>query len=726
MTKRCLREGYMNQDTRQEHTEEDSDKGIIFRERYELAMERIAGIAANPEVRETLCDYMMQIGSFFLKIERHRAFLEEKRENVGQDPAAADFIERVGYPRLTREEGAKWQEDIYAALHEDHYRSSYLCPDYAVRRLGAGLGGILSAFAADLLALIPWVYEGRLDLLTIYAELFVMIHGDLAMAKDEGAAEKAVRDSIYWFYRDYSEIFTRDAVMNLIDPDRDFLTRIVVESDLSDLSYLYSYGSPIGENELAMAAYLNRLSEEEVRRMAATYTEGYRIGFQVTGKDISIKSAVKIEYPIGMERMVRQAIRNFRKMGLAPVLVRESILSLQGRGKGKRGVFSCSLNRQFDYDHKNDLGYYLDAGLNQRRLEVMQDTFEKHKKLARGMGGPAVIDVFGQEDFEPVNSEANYHYSTRQQELNVSYAAQAGQISNRYIIGRERSFTMIAFPLPSIGDQFEEIFARTMEINTLDYHSYQRMQQKIIDLLDQGERVHVQGQGGNQTDITVELFPTADPSHMTKFENCVADVNIPVGEVFTSPVLEGTNGILHVSHVYLDGMEFKDLRLTFRDGMLVDYSCGNFESKEEGRQLIRENILYQHKSLPIGEFAIGTNTTAYRMAKDYGIGSKLPILIAEKTGPHFALGDTCYSHEEDNRVYNPDGKEIVAKENSISKRRKEDPIGAYFGCHTDITIPFEELGVIEVISADGRRRDIIRDGKFVVPGTEELNLPLSD
>lgn len=306
-----------------------------------------------------------------------------------------------------------------------------------------------------------------------------------------------------------------------------------------------------------------------------------------------------------------------------------------------------------------------------------------------------MIDVFGQEDFEPVNSEANYHYSTRQQELNVSYAAQAGQISNRYIIGRERSFTMIAFPLPSIGDHFEEIFARTMEINTLDYHSYQRMQQKIIDLLDQGERVHVQGQRGNQTDITVELFPTADPSHMTRFENCVADVNIPVGEVFTSPVLEGTNGILHVSHVYLDGMEFKDLRLTFRDGMLVDYSCGNFESKEEGRQLIRENILYQHKSLPIGEFAIGTNTTAYRMAKDYGIGSKLPILIAEKTGPHFALGDTCYSHEEDNRVYNPDGKEIVAKENSISKRRKEDPIGPILAVTRILRFPSRSWGSLK-------------------------------
>ena len=73
----------------------------------------------------------------------------------------------------------------------------------------------------------------------------------------------------------------------------------------------------------------------------------------------------------------------------------------------------------------------------------------------------------------------------------------------------------------------------------------------------------------------------------------------------------------------------------------------------------------------MGEFAIGTNTTAYRMAKEYQIGAKLPILIAEKTGPHFAVGDTCYSHAEDTAVYNPNGKEIIARDNEKSLLRKD-------------------------------------------------------
>ena len=112
------------------------------------------------------------------------------------------------------------------------------------------------------------------------------------------------------------------------------------------------------------------------------------------------------------------------------------------------------------------------------------------------------------------------------------------------------------------------------------------------------------------------------------------------------------------------------------------------------------------------------------MARDFQIEDKLPILIAEKTGPHFAVGDTCYSHAEDTKVYNPDGKEIIARDNSISILRKEDASKAYFNCHTDITIPYDELDAITAVMADGSRVDLIRDGKFVVEGTEELNLPL--
>ena len=109
----------------------------------------------------------------------------------------------------------------------------------------------------------------------------------------------------------------------------------------------------------------------------------------------------------------------------------------------------------------------------------------------------------------------------------------------------------------------------------------------------------------------------------------------------------------------------------------------------------------------------------------HDIMSLLPILIIEKMGPHFAIGDTCFSHEED--APHPsfvNGKEMIAVENEHSATRKTDPVNAYLMAHLDITLPYEMLKVISAVHIDGTSTDIIRDGRFVVSGTEELNIPL--
>jgi hypothetical protein len=95
-------------------------------------------------------------------------------------------------------------------------------------------------------------------------------------------------------------------------------------------------------------------------------------------------------------------------------------------------------------------------------------------------------------------------------------------------------------------------------------------------------------------------------------------------------------------------------------------------------------------------------------------------------GPHFALGDTCYSRSEDVTVYNPDGKEIISRDNEVSLLRKTEPDKAYFNCHTDITIPYDEIGAITAVHADGQRIEIIKNGKFVLEGCEKLNEALRE
>ena len=46
---------------------------------------------------------------------------------------------------------------------------------------------------------------------------------------------------------------------------------------------------------------------------------------------------------------------------------------------------------------------------------------------------------------------------------------------------------------------------------------------------------------------------------------------MPVGEVFTSPSLTGTTGVLHVTGVYLNELYYRDLCLTLTDGMITAY-----------------------------------------------------------------------------------------------------------------------------------------------------------
>ena len=279
----------------------------------------------------------------------------------------------------------------------------------------------------------------------------------------------------------------------------------------------------------------------------------------------------------------------------------------------------------------------------------------------------------------------------------------------------------MAFPSPEIGGQFKEIFDETVKINSLDNDLYENIQQKIIDVLDKADYVHVKGSGDNKTDIRVNMQKLNDPAKETNFVNCTADVNIPVGEVFTSPELKGTNGTLHIKETFLDGLKYNDLELEFKDGYVAGYNCANFDDEVKNKKYIVENLLDQRDTLPIGEFAIGTNTLAYQVSQKYGIMEILPILIIEKMGPHFAIGDTCFSHEEDHDTFNPDGKKITAVENELSALRNSDPAKAYTNCHTDITLPYESLAYIKSVTKDGEEHYIIKDGKFVVPGTEPLN-----
>ncbi len=673
-----------------------------IRERYDLSMERIEAILKESGIKEPVRDYFVKVAAFILQIRKLAALAQKDK-----------------FSRMSTEELKQLNHELYGDVLPENYENSYANPRYAVKKLGKKYGKLLTFLYAEIRGMIVYAYECRLWDITVYLELFIEIYNYFE-AENEYTV-KDVRRAIYDFINDYTGDMLEYRIRELVDPELSLVKDIVTEWDLRDLRYLYQFGEYIGENELRTAEFLNSLSEEEVKAMAFTYAEGYRIGFEKANIDLNKKETVNIRYNIGFERILLYAFDYFAKMGLEPVIYRAAVNDVSKKQHLKIGFHSTGPNKQYDYDHRFDNGLYLDKAYQGRKLTGLRKAYEKYKKEAAVYAGPAVMEVFGEKNFVPENKPEAIRLDKRQQKLYVLYNRDASLITNEYIKGEETSFTIIAYPIPEIGEQFQEIFAETVKVNTLDNQTYNKIQQSIIDVLDQGEYVRVLGRERNRTDIKVMLYELTDPAHETIFENCTADVNIPVGEVFTSPKLSGTNGTLHVTQVYLNELEYIDLSLNFEDGKISSYTCRNFESEEENQQFVKENLMYNHDTLPLGEFAIGTNTTAYVMAQKYRIGGKLPILIAEKTGPHFAVGDTCYKMSEDLKLYNPDGKQIVAKDNEISILRKTDMDKAYFNCHTDITIPYDELGEITVYKKNGETITIIKDGRFVLPGTEILN-----
>lgn len=683
------------------------EENEAVKERYDLSMERIHEMIEESILEENYQAYFKKTGEFILQMEQLVSFVDQEEMKDWSFDELKDF-----------------NHSLYADILPENYVTSYGNPTYAAEQLGEEYGALLSFLYSEIRGMIVFAYEHRLTDITILNELFIEIYN--CFEDKEVRSPKEIKNILYWYVSDYSDVTVTYRIREQLDSSLTFAQDIIGQSDLTDLRYLFQYGEYITENEWKTAEHLNRLTEEEIEAMASTYTEGYRLGFVMNNKDLSKKETVNIRYTLGFERMVKVAIKNFKKMGLKPTIFRAAVNSINRKQHYRLGYFGAIPNKQYDYDHKADNAIYLDKAFVERKLGVVKVAYETYKKEASQFAGPAVIEIFGETPFSPVNKKEALILNEKQQKLSVEYDMQAGQIVNQYIKGEERSFTIIAYPVPGIGENYKEIFHETVKINTLDYTLYQKIQQAVIDILDQGKYVHVKGSGQNKTDLKIQLHQLNDPQKETNFENCVADVNIPVGEVFTTPVLTGTNGILYVSKVFLNELEYRDLEIRFEDGKIADYTCNNFDKEEENRNYIKQNVLYNHETLPMGEFAIGTNTTAYVMAKKYDIADKLPILIAEKMGPHFAVGDSCYSWSEDVRFCNPDGKEVVAKDNEITRNRKEDPGKAYFNCHTDITIPYDELDEISVWKENGEKTIIISKGRFVLPGTEELNKPFAN
>jgi len=611
--------------------------------------------------------------------------------------------------RFDVEELMERNRSLYFDVLPEQYETSYVNPVFMGSIFGEEFGRGLSYLGCQLRQFIHFAYSHQIHRLSAGIELLMEI-------VDQHQKNQLTAETLATTMKNYSHatmIYSSKVAMDqYYNKAFSFYTDIIKTSNLSDLRYLFKFGTYITDNELETARFLNAYDVETLETVSKAVVKGYVEGFKRDGKDIGLRHNVRMAVNVGQEQLTLRMMKYLEDYSLEGFVY---------------DVISTEFNKQYDYDHKFDIGLVMTDEWADRKLESLNKVAEHAEEALKDYSGILYVERFGEEPFSPVANDARIKLTTEQQKIYQRLQNEQRQLTEKYIPEQERSFCIVAFPTPEIGEQFEAIFKDTLKINMLDSDFYEVVQGKIIDALDLGNRVKIKGKGKNLTDITVALQSLSNPNKETNFVNCVADVNIPVGEVFTSPVLKETTGLLHIENVYLEGFNFENLKLWFKDGYIEEYECTNFDDMAKGKEFIRENLLFPHKTLPIGEFAIGTNTLAYVIAEKYGIVDKLPILIVEKMGPHFAIGDTCFSWSEDTPVFNQlDGKEIIARDNEHSILRKEDVSKAYTNCHTDITIPYDALEEIAVLLPTGDTLTIIKDGRFVLEGTEVLNEPFNE
>lgn len=639
-------------------------------------------------------------GKFFSATRNNIIRAAEFEQMLSQDPELKSF---------TLEQLQKQNHEYFAEVipGADGYDICFANPDYATAMFGLQLGQLVSTLYAHMRNYLSWVRIGNYSQLSSCNSMYLSLYelwekGNIGFENALGLfsahmLEHLEMTTTFWLYQ-------------ANDPEFSLYRDILESADFSDRRYLYRFGIYVKPEILKMAEFIAEYPEADLRSLARNHVTAFLDSFVRKNMDYRQKKHARVIYPMGMEKLGLMMAQELGKKGLPA-----SIGAPETSGA----------NEQYSYDLRYNSSLYFDQKYADRRIAAYESGLAKLADKIRGQAGPLVVQLFGEKPFVPVIKNTVLTMSEEQDK--IQHATQ-GKVTRMYyqIAPREEgSFSMIAFPSTEIGEEFMAIFRDTLEINTLDNTRYAKIQQYMIDILDQAEYVHVRGVKGNETDFRVQLHRITDPAKETLFENCVADVNIPVGEIFTSPKLTGTDGILHVTDVYLRNLRYYNLKLTFKDGMVVDYSCSNFADEADSRKYVFDNLLKPNKTLPLGEFAIGTNTLAYRMAEKYDIRHLLPILITEKMGPHFAIGDTCYAYEEDSPHFSLLSKKlIIATGNEMSDLRKNDPSKAYTGKHTDITLPYDMLAEISAVKADGTRIPIIADGLFAVAGTEELNIPL--
>jgi aminopeptidase len=189
---------------------------------------------------------------------------------------------------------------------------------------------------------------------------------------------------------------------------------------------------------------------------------------------------------------------------------------------------------------------------------------------------------------------------------------------------KKTRWCVLRWPNPSMAqmaemstEAFEDFF---FNVCTLDYAKMAKAMQPLKHLMEKTDKVRLKGPNDTDLSFSIKGIPAIP---------CDGKVNIPDGEVFTAPVRDSVNGIIHFNAPTIyRGVTHNDIRLVFKNGKIV-------EATSTASEKLNEVLNADEGARYVGEFAIGFNPYCTKPMKDILFDEKIAGSI------HFTPG-SCY------------------------------------------------------------------------------------
>ena len=239
---------------------------------------------------------------------------------------------------------------------------------------------------------------------------------------------------------------------------------------------------------------------------------------------------------------------------------------------------------------------------------------------------------------------------------------------------KKTRWCVLRWPSPSMA-QMAEMSTEAFEdfyfnVCTLDYAKMSRAMKPLVQRMKRTDEVHLKGPGETDLTFSIKGIPAIP---------CDGHMNIPDGEVFTAPVRDSINGVIHHNcPTIYRGTTHNDVRLVFKDGKVI-------EASSTASDKLNEVLNSDAGARYVGEFAIGFNPYCTKPMKDILFDEKIAGSI------HLTPGQ-CYDEASN---------------------------GNKSGIHWDMVLRQDKEAGGGEIYFDGNL--VRKDGQFVAPELKGLN-----